>query len=97
MKENYLEKLEFNKILGILSTFCTTYLGKALCKNLRPSKNLDTVKNSLKETNEAVSILYKCGNLSISEISDITGYIKILESYGTLSRIYTNRWLPYIK
>lgn len=85
MKENYLEKLEFNKIAEILSTFCNTYLGKNLALTLTPSKNIEEVKNMLKETNEAVSILYKCGNLNIPEISDITEYIKILEAYGTLS------------
>ena len=84
MKENYLEKLEFNKITEILSTFCNTYLGKNLALTLTPSKDIEEVKNMLEETNEAVSILYKCGNLTISEIFDITEYIKVLESYGTL-------------
>ena len=85
MKENYLEKLEFNKITETLSTFCSTYLGKDLALKLIPSKNIDTAKNMLNETKEAISILYKCGNLNISEISDITEYIKILESYSILS------------
>ena len=28
MNTNYLKKLEYNKILEILSTYCNTYIGK---------------------------------------------------------------------
>ena len=56
MKENYLEKLEFNKIAEILSTFCITHSGKNIALNIEPSNISDKVKQTLAETNEAVSI-----------------------------------------
>ena len=82
---NYLEKLEYNKILNILSNYATTYLGQRLCLNLLPSNNVEYVKNMLKETEEAVNILYRCNTPPISEIADNTINIKIIESYSTLS------------
>ena len=39
MKQEYLEKLEFNKILEILSGFCKTNLGKNTALELLPSSN----------------------------------------------------------
>ena len=80
MKENYLEKLEFNKIAEILSTFCITHSGKNIALNIEPSNISDKVKQTLAETNEAVSVLYKCGIPPIKEVSNNTEAIKILDT-----------------
>lgn len=82
---NYLEKLEYNKILENLSKYAITYLGKNLCLTLLPSNNKEEVKDLLKETEEAVNLIYRCSNPPISEISDNTVNIKTIESYGILS------------
>ena len=39
----------------------------------------------LQETSEATSILYKAGNAPIYDITDITIYLKLLESDGVLT------------
>lgn len=85
MNSNCLEKLEYNKILNILSTFCLTYIGKNLSLNLLPSYNKLEVKNMLEETNEATKCLYKASTPPFCEIEDITVYLKILDSQGTLT------------
>lgn len=82
---NYLEKLEYNKILEKLSAYAITYLGKEQCLTLLPSNNKEEVQNTLKETEEAVNLLYRCNTPPISEIADNTINIKTIESYGTLS------------
>ena len=82
---NYLEKLEYNKILEKLSSYAITYLGKTLCLNLLPSNNKEEVKHMLKETEEAVNLLYRCNTPPISEIAENTKNLKTIESYGTLS------------
>lgn len=82
---NYLEKLEYNKILNKLSNYAITYLGKALCLKLLPSNKKEEVKHMLKETEEAVNLLYRCNTPPISEIADNTINIKTIESYGILS------------
>lgn len=85
MNANYLKKLEYNKILEILSTFCNTYIGKLKCSTLIPCNDKELVKNMLEETSEAVNLLYRNNTPPITEIADNTINIKILESFGTLS------------
>ena len=82
---NYLEKLEYYKILNELSKYATTYLGKKVCLNLIPSNNKIEVQKKLNETQEAVNILYRCNTPPLSEIADNTINIKTIESYGILS------------
>lgn len=85
MNINYLNKLEFNKILEILSTFCCTYVGKDLALNLQVSNDKNLVKNMLAETEEAVNLVYRNSTPSFYDISDINIYLKSLESYMSLS------------
>ena len=85
MNANYLNKLEYFKILETLSTFATTYIGKNMCLNLLPSNQKDDVKNRLLETDEAVKVLYRSSTPPLSEIADNTINLKTLESFGTLS------------
>ena len=85
MNSYYLNKLEYNKILELLSNFCTTFIGKRLCLELLPSNDKNKVKQMLQETSEATSILYKAGSAPIYDITDITIYLKLLESDGVLT------------
>ena len=85
MNANYLNKLEYFKILETLSTFATTYIGKNMCLDLLPSNQKDDVKNRLLETDEAVKVLYRSSTPPLSEIADNTINLKTLESFGTLS------------
>lgn len=84
MNSNLL-KLEFDKILQILSTYCKTYLGKNIMLNLLPSKELKEVQTLQKQTSEAYTLLTKYGNIPIAEIENITPYIKSLESFIPLT------------
>ena len=47
---NNLLKLEYNKILDIISNYCKTYIGKKYVSELRPSNNKNDVQNMLNET-----------------------------------------------
>lgn len=85
MKQSYLNKLEYNKILEILSTYCKTYIGKEIVENLLPSNNKEEVQNLLEETNQAVNLTYRISTPPISEISNIDESLTILNDYGTLS------------
>ena len=85
MKNKYLDKLEYTKILNKLSNYAHTYIGKNMCKNLIPSNNKENVKKNLAETEEALNILYRCNTPPISEIANNTKNLKTIESYGTLS------------
>ncbi len=88
METKFLNKLEFNKVLEILSNFAITYTGKELALNLIPSNNIETVKELQKETNEAYSLIYRNGNLPLDAIPNILPHIKLLESNCILSINY---------
>lgn len=85
MSINYLEKLEFNKIQEMLANLCSTYIGKNLSLDLFPSNSKNIVEHNLKETEEAVNLVYKNSLPSFNEIADISISIKKLESSNTLS------------
>lgn len=80
-----LTKLEFNKILIIISSYCKTYVGKDLVQNLLPSNNAEEVQKLLKQTSQAYTLLIKYGSIPLDEIEDITSYIKRLESFTPLT------------
>lgn len=84
---NYLEKLEYKKILQILSNYCTTTTAKEQAQNLLPSQNQKEVETMLQETSEAVNIICRCSTPPRVSFLDkeTKATIKNLESYGVLS------------
>ena len=84
MKEKYLKKLEYDKILEILSSFCITYIGKDLCGNLRPCNKYEQVEYLLNETNQGYILYREKGIPPIHDIPNIDIWIKTLDSIGIL-------------
>lgn len=80
-----LYRLEFNKVLDKVSTYCVTSYGKDLILNLTPSSDCNEVEKSLSETQSALELLTKKGAIPISEIENIEIYIKSLNSGSSLS------------
>ncbi len=85
MKQNYLEKLEFNKIQKKLSTFSCTYIGKKLSQELLPSNKKEIVKHNLQETQESVKLIERISCPIFNEIDNIDIILKTIESQNTLS------------
>ena len=85
MDYNCLKKLEFNKIIEILTGFCSTNKGKEFSLNLMPSNEDSIVRKLLSETSEAVNLSYRNGIPSFYEIFDIIVDLKKLESNSILS------------
>lgn len=85
MIQKYLNKLEYNKILDIISSYCLTYKGINLANAFLPSNNPDIVSRLLEETDSAVTLLIRKGEISLSSIANIEVNIKNLESYNSLS------------
>ena len=83
MNKNLL-KLEYDKILDIVSSYCKTYIGKKYVAELRPSHNKSDVLLMLKETNQGVILIQRNSTPPIDDISDITVSLKALESCGYL-------------
>ena len=85
MQTTYLEKLEFNKIKHILSSYAKNNNGKKMCLNLQPSNNKEKVQKALDETTEAVALIYRKGNLPLETLGDISNYILNLKNQNFLS------------
>lgn len=85
MLQKYLNKLEYNKILDILSNYCSTYIGKNYVLTLLPSSNKILVKKLLLETSLAQTLLFRKGEPPIANISNIEIWIKNLKSCNSLS------------
>lgn len=85
METRYFEKLEFNLIRKKLESFATTFNGKNMALNLMPFSNKKDVIKAGKQTTEASILIYRKGNLPISEIEDITIHLKKLNSNISLS------------
>ena len=82
---NNLKKLEFDKILNILSGYCKTYIGKNFATDLRPSQDKKTVMQTLNETSQGVILIQRNSTPPIGKIADITVYLKALDGCGSLS------------
>ena len=85
MNSKTIEKLEFNKVREILSSFAITYIGKNKANELLPLESKKDISKALAQTTEAVSLLYKLGNIPLSEICDITIHLKKLENSNSLT------------
>ncbi len=85
MQKKYLDKLEYNKVLDIVSTYCITYLGKQYAISLVPSNNIDIVKLQLEETTSSLSFLFRKGEPPLFPIPNIEVWVKTLKSSNYLS------------
>ncbi len=85
MNEKSLHVLEYDKIITELETYATTPMGKKRCRNLIPSTDLEEIQANQKKTSDAVSRIYRKGNISFSGVKDIGASIKRLSLGGGLS------------
>lgn len=85
MKNNYIKKLEYDKILKELEKNAITFLGKNLVNNLTPYFSNSKVEFLLNQTSEAINCIVKYGNCPLTYIEDISMSIKSLESNASLS------------
>ena len=87
MNLKYLKILEYDKVVHKLSTYCKTYIGKENANNILPEFNSNAVIASLEFTTEAISLIYRKGNVPICDIPNISLSLKILDSMGILSNL----------
>ncbi|MDP4089033.1 MAG: endonuclease MutS2 [Bacillota bacterium] len=85
MDERTLRVLEFNKIKEKLKTYTQTSAAKELIEELGPYSNVYEVRERLKETNEALNILFKKGSPPFEGIYDVRSGISRAEKGAGLS------------
>jgi len=79
MNDRTFRVLEYNKIKELLKNHITSKLGKELIDELEPSSDYEEVKQSLKETSEALSLIIQRGSIPIGPIYDLSRFLKIAE------------------
>jgi len=85
MNPKAIKTLEFDKILNILETYCSTYLGRALVHNTNISSKKDIIQKRLNETTQVQELIIHLGNIPLTEIKNISLSLKKCNIGGTLS------------
>ncbi|MDD2972719.1 MAG: endonuclease MutS2 [Lachnospiraceae bacterium] len=85
MNEKVLRVLEFQKIIATLSDCASSAPGKQLCKDLKPSCDLDKITKEQTETADALTRLFQKGSISFSGNKNITSFVRALEIGSVLS------------
>ena len=79
MNEKVLHIVEFNKIIAQLAEHANSEPAKALCRNLKPMDNLPDIRLAQEETDAALQLLLRKGNVNFGSNRDF-GY-----TFGALS------------
>ena len=85
MNEKVLSTLEFHKIIALLAERADSQPGKKLCRELRPSTDLEEIRAAQSQTRDALSRLFQSGSTSFGGNGDIGFSLRSLEIGSSLS------------
>ena len=77
-------KLELDQVLELLAECAGSWEGKAACRNLRPTSDLEDVRMMLDQTTAASDLCTKKGNPGFGEVRDVSASLERAERGGTL-------------
>ncbi|MBQ9839112.1 MAG: endonuclease MutS2 [Oscillospiraceae bacterium] len=82
--EKSILKLELDQVLALLAQCAGSQEGKAACLALRPSCDLEDVQTLLDETAAASDLCTRKGNLSFSDVQDVSASLDRADRGGVL-------------
>ena len=85
MNEKALKVLEYHKIIEKLTDLAGSEPGRSLCRELVPSTDISEIRRMQRETSDAVSRIFRKGNISFSGVSDLRYSLKRLEIGSSLN------------
>lgn len=85
MNQKTLQKLEYHKIIGLLSEHASSTSGKQKCADLKPMMNLEEIKTAQEQTAAAFTRIVKKGTLSFSKVQSVEDSMMRLEIGAALS------------
>lgn len=85
MNEKALRVLEYPKIIEKLTQYAGSQPGKALCRELLPSCDIQEIDRMQQETSDALRRVYQKGSVSFSGVIDLRGSLKRLEIGSTMN------------
>lgn len=84
MNEKSLKKLEYDKIIGFLTTECSSPLGKEKAEKLQPHRDKVIVEGWQRETTEARNALIYLPNFGLGPVKDIRDSVALAKKNGIL-------------
>ncbi len=85
MNEKVLNTLEYNKITEMLAGKANSEPGRKLCRELKPSTDLEEICRNQRHTADALTRLFRSGSTSFGNNKDLGFSIRSLEIGSTLS------------
>ena len=85
MNEKTLKVLEYDKIINKLVSFTTSQLGKEKAEELLPVRDIETIRDMLRETDDGVRYIFRRGNPPLGGIRDIRGGLRRIEMGAILN------------
>ena len=84
MNKKTLAKLEYNKIIELLTNHASSFSGKELCQRLKPMTSLTDIQIAQEETGAAFTRIVKKGRPSFSGCNPVNDSLRRLEIGGSL-------------
>ncbi len=84
MKKKTLAKLEYNKIIELLTDHASSFSGKELCRRLKPMTSLSDIQIAQEETGAAFTRIVKKGRPSFGGCNPVNDSLRRLEIGGSL-------------
>ena len=84
MNKKTLAKLEYNKIIELLTDHASSFSGKELCRRLKPMTSLTDIQIAQEETGAAFTRIVKKGLPSFSGCNPVNDSLRRLEIGGSL-------------
>ena len=81
-------KLELDQVLEKLAECAGSLEGKAACRNLRPSSDLEDVRMMLEQTTAASDLCIKKGNPGFGEVRDVSASLERAALAGNYGDIF---------
>ena len=84
MNKKTLAKLEYNKIIELLTDHASSFSGKELCRRLKPMTSLSDIQIAQEETGAAFTRIVKKGRPSFGGCNPVNDSLRRLEIGGSL-------------
>ncbi len=85
MNNKVLQVLEYNRIIGLLEEQASCFMAKEIIKNLKPYTDINSIRDSLRSTTEAVGLIVHKGPLPLGNIYDIKDSVVLAHKGRTLT------------
>lgn len=87
MNAKVMKVLEYDKIILQLTDKATSESGKQMCRALKPSCDIQEIKQNLNETEDAVNRILKKGSVLFNKNKNIVGLLKSLDIGCSLTTV----------